>query len=122
MTTKAAKTDVLGELHAKVADVMLKALDGVEVQNKRLAELHAQQKAEADDPSTIADQPVLLEPSAALLNAITKFLKDNEITCNDDAPSMQPLAEKVQEQRAGKKPTVASKIVLEDLPLTEAKH
>ncbi len=118
MTSKAAKTDKLGELHSRVAEVMLDALNNIEESNARLKELHEMIKAEKDEQPAF----VPLEPSAALLNAITKFLKDNEITCNDDAPSMQPLAGAVQNRAPGKRPTVASKIVLEDLPLEEPKH
>lgn len=109
MTSKAAKSERLGELHSKVTEVMISTLDNIETTNQKLAAL-----ADLDPESA---QHVPLEPSAALLGAVTKFLKDNEITCNDEAPQMQTL--KGAAERKGKPPQVASPLLLENLPLEE---
>lgn len=59
----------LGELHQKVAEVLIDALDGDEL-------------PAYTDPETGEELPAkAIPPSAAIIAAATKFLKDNEITC-----------------------------------------
>ena len=63
----AASESKLGALHEKVADVLLTALDGELLPGY----------GEGDD--AVPDK--VIPPSAAIIAAATKFLKDNEITC-----------------------------------------
>lgn len=112
MTKKSAPEDKLGELHAKVADVMLKALDAIELANE---------KAPATDDE---GNPLLpMEPSAALLGAITKFLKDNSITCNtEDSQSLSGLQQRLKDKPRLARPAPAEtqKVVpLREMPVTE---
>lgn len=63
----AASEGKLGALHEKVADVLLTALDGELLPGY----------GEGDE--AVPDK--VIPPSAAIIAAATKFLKDNEITC-----------------------------------------
>lgn len=91
----AATEKRLGELHQKVAEVLIEALEGEVLPGYT-------------DPETeevIPDKK--LAPSAAIIAAATKFLKDNEITC---APSennaLGELERKMAERRAKRQANV----------------
>lgn len=69
----AASEGLLGKLHEKVTEVLIEAMDGDELpawteENEATGEIteHAAKR---------------LPPSAAVIAAATKFLKDNNITC-----------------------------------------
>lgn len=119
MTKKAANEETLGTLHAKVAEVMLNALNSTDMLNEQIA-ADNEKARQADQLDAIRD---LIEPSPALLGAITKFLKDNEITCNtEDSVGLTAL----QQQLANKSRLPArpknegQKVVqLRELPVTE---
>lgn len=85
----AATEQRLGELHAKVAEVLSDALDGEEL-------------PAWTDPETGDVQPAKrLAPSAAIIAAATKFLKDNEITCDvSKNDALNSLEEKMAKRRA----------------------
>lgn len=71
-----ATVEILAELHSKVAEVLLDALD-----------------VKDDDEHAIP-------PSPAILAQATKFLKDNEITCDlNDSEDLQDLERILQEKR-----------------------
>jgi hypothetical protein len=97
MSNKAATEDDLGNLHNKVAKVMTNALTQIEVAQEQFGTL---QEAAGDDPELIAGildkRP---EVSPALLSAMTKFLADNHITCNDE----QGAASGLKDTLAGKR-------------------
>lgn len=79
----------LGALHEKVADVLIDALDGEELPGYT-------------DPETgeVVEAKRML-PSAAIIAAATKFLKDNEITCvRDQSNALGELESKMAERRA----------------------
>jgi len=79
----------LGALHEKVAEVLIDALDG--------EELPAYQDPESGEVMEAKRIP----PSAAIIAAATKFLKDNEITCvKDTGNALGELEAKMQERRA----------------------
>lgn len=86
MTTSAANEEVLGTLHQKVATVMVRALEQIEVAQDKFDE------AVAEGP---AEDAVLIRPdvSPALLSAMTKFLADNKITCNPAESKAQSALE-----------------------------
>ena len=103
MTTNAATESKLGALHAKVAQVMVNALDVVEKAQEVYLELPA-------DDENIGPAP---EVSAPLLSAITKFLNDNKITCvAEDSEAMSELAEKLANKR--KRRTVGNVVHLDN--------
>lgn len=81
MAKGAASESKLGSLHAKVADVFLKVLETYE---KRLEAIDNIDLSEMADEIEAAMVAKLFEegsmPSPAMLSAITKFLKDNEVT------------------------------------------
>lgn len=90
MTTGAAKEALLGDLHRKVTNVMLGAL---EVQDK------AQQVYMDLDDETAASviAPVV---SAPLLSVVAKFLADNKISCvPEESAEMSELATMLKNKR-----------------------
>jgi precorrin-6B methylase 1 len=98
MAIKAANEAVLGDLHARIADVFTKVLQTYE---KRLDVI------ENIDPDQLTEDVLTLlmsdssMPSPAMLSAITKFLKDNEIAF--DVPELEALSateERLQARRS----------------------
>lgn len=84
----AATEQILGELHAKVATVLADALDGEELPGY------------TDPESGEVYEPKRLKPSAAIIAAATKFLKDNEITCTpSESNAIGELEQKMQARR-----------------------
>ena len=98
MTIKAATEDALGQLHNKVAKVMVQALDVYDASQIVYLELT---EAAHDNPElleTIPDKPP--EVSATLLGTITKFLNDNKITCvPEESAGLSDLAQRLQNKR-----------------------
>jgi hypothetical protein len=97
MSKASAKESLLGELHAKVAEIMLSALKAHDAK-ATLAMAALNRARDAEDIEGMVQAITLIpEPNAALLGAITKFLKDNEITCNtDDSESMSALEQRMK--------------------------
>lgn len=98
MAKGAATEKVLGALHAKLAAVFEKVLLGYE---KRLDAL------ESIDPSEVEDEILkeLLDegamPNPAMLNAISSFLKNNEIRFDDEQiDRISALKQGLEERRA----------------------
>jgi hypothetical protein len=92
-----ATEGTLGDLHNKVADVMISALDHIE---------KAQDAYEAMDVEVLAEkgiEPPELNP--ALLSVMVRFLDANKITCapaegNTMSELEQKLADKAKKRRA----------------------
>ena len=84
----AATEKRLGELHLKVTEVLIEALDGEELPGY-------------EDPETGEVMAAKRIPaSAAVIAAATKFLKDNEITCvRDQGNALGELEAKMEERR-----------------------
>ena len=106
MTKKAATDEVLGELHAKVATVMTRVLD---------------KAADALDKEPAEDElPYEINP--ALLGAVTKFLKDNEITADvSGVKELTSTKERLKEKAKRRREKLNRRddmVILEDLPLT----
>lgn len=78
MAKTAASEEILGMLHAKVAKVMLGALEQIESSQKAYDDMLADVVQDTVD-EVVSKRPEL---SASLISAITKFLADNKITCN----------------------------------------
>jgi NADPH:quinone reductase-like Zn-dependent oxidoreductase len=90
MSNSAATEGSLGLLHAATARIMLQAL-------KRYEDLDMDDIVIGADNGSGMVSVSIPEPSAALLGAITKFLKDNNITCQIDASSeMSDLEKRLQ--------------------------
>jgi hypothetical protein len=92
-----ATEGTLGELHNKVAQVMISALDHIE---------KAQEVYEATDVEVLAEQG-RKEPelNPALLSVMVRFLDANKITCAPEAGNTmseleQRLADKSKKRRA----------------------
>ena len=78
MATGAATEQKLGKLHDKLADLFLKVLKGYELRTEVLDRI-----ASADDMEDELMEELFsanIEPSPAMLSAVAKFLKDNEIS------------------------------------------
>lgn len=127
MTAKAAKQSALSLLHSKLAEHMHDALDAIKATNAALQANYDAQIATAPDKEArdLILPPIVLEPSAALFNSISKFLKDNEITVapedNEDIASLErALAEKRNEKKFTPRTDLSrSPLDLDDLPLSE---
>ncbi len=125
--SKAATEDALKSLHNAVAEVMAQMLRDYQEHNERVTLLYnaAIQQA-GDDPAAILliTPPILQSPSAAELNAITKFLKDNAITSSPSEGKLGELQEELAAHRRRKQippsPLEVAPFDLSDLPITEA--
>jgi len=94
-----ATDKLLGELHGRVAKTMLEALEASDQAQGLLDEY------ETDLPNDVVNY---LKKSAmnnpALLTAVTKFLKDNSITCViEDNNDMSELEERLKNKRHKKR-------------------
>ncbi|WFG40846.1 terminase small subunit [Paracoccus phage ParKuw1] len=78
MATGAAKESQLGGLHSMLTRVFQKVLDKYERDLDRIEEMSADELGEE-----MAD--MLSEPNPAMLSAIAKFLKDNDIGMDSEA-------------------------------------
>lgn len=95
---KTATESKLGELHAKVADIMVNTLDYYE----RTAHEHDERVELAKEEQNPELLPITERPIAppALLTAITKFLADNKITCApEDDNSLSELEDRLAKKR-----------------------
>lgn len=94
MTKGRATESQLGDLHNKVAQVMVNALDVVE----------RAQDVYLDAPVDSLVDAVRPEVPATLLSVITKFLSDNKITCvPEEASTGNALQGKLDGMRARRK-------------------
>lgn len=101
MSKGAAREEVLGELHSKVAQVMKNALD------------------RADKMATPSEDEdaIVVEVNPALLTAVTNFLKQNQITV-DTSSEVEELS--ATERRLREKREKRGNVVsLMDLPTSE---
>lgn len=105
MAKGAAKEKQLGALHAKITDVFIKVLSRYE---ERL------DKIESIDPDEFENE--MLEelfnenamPNPAMLSAVTKFLKDNEISFDTEKLAQLSDQERRLKERRDKRGTVVS--------------
>lgn len=95
MTTKKgpATEGRLGDLHNKIADVMIAALDHTEKAQEAFELMAAEMIAEKG-----IEGPVL---NPALLSVMVRFLSDNKVTCAPEAGNtMSELEQKLSEKRS----------------------
>lgn len=86
MANGPAKEGRLGDLHNKVAEVMIRALDNIEAAQ------------DAFDPN--AEDAILPEVNSSLLSVMVKFLDSNKITCTPEAGNqMSELEQKLAEKK-----------------------
>jgi hypothetical protein len=110
MSKGAASESLLGQLHERVAKVMLDALD-------RYAKFDLDDIVLGDPDGNGMVTVSIPEPSAALLGAITKFLKDNDITCQiEESKEMSDLEKRLQ----AKGDTTAKVVQLRQVAQVEA--
>lgn len=90
-----ATDKVLGQLHGKLAASMLKALEAADEAANLIEEF-----SEEIPPEVYAYLEKQRDASPALLTAVSKFLKDNDITCAiEDTPEMTELAQTLAQKR-----------------------
>jgi hypothetical protein len=91
----AANDTVLGVLHEKVARVMTQALDVNDKAQQDYLCLHVEDGADVPPPPDI---------NPALLGAITKFLKDNNVTCAvEDSTALKDLENRLAVKKQAKR-------------------
>ena len=94
----------LGDLHNKVAEVMIRALDQIE----RSQENYDARVGTEDEPDISPDLP------PALLSVMVKFLDSNKITCApEEGNSMSELERKLNDKKK-KRRTVGNVVHLDD--------
>ena len=107
MSKGAATEKTLGFLHNKIATVFSKVLDKYE---DRLDAVERLQSGDAELEQELLEQ--LLEadlfPNPAMLAAISKFLKDNEITMDSEEVDRLSDQERRLAERKKKRPDFAS--------------
>lgn len=97
MSNNAATEDDLGNLHNKVAKVMTNALTQIETAQEQFDTLAEAAGQEPELIASIIDKRP--EVSPALLSAMTKFLADNHITCNDAKGAASGLKDTLDQKR-----------------------
>jgi hypothetical protein len=61
--------------------------------------MHEEYVKKKDD----GEEVIYTEPSAAFLGAVTKFLKDNSVTCSvDDSSSLSELEKRLMAKKTGR--------------------
>lgn len=106
MSKGPASEDTLGDLHTKVAKVMISALDHIE---------KAQEVYEATDVEVLAEQG-RKEPelNPALLSVMVRFLDANKITCAPAAGNTMGEFERRLEQKRQSRRQVGNVVHLTD--------
>lgn len=104
----AADETALGALHIKVTEVLNEALDGDVIPG------YTEENEATGEVTVVPDRK--LPPSAAIIAAATKFLKDNSITC---APSednaVGALAAKLKEKNKQRVSRLAMRDAQDDM-------
>jgi len=106
MAKGAATEKQLGDLHSKLATILSKVLEGYD---KKMDLVN--QVLEAADPedkmiSVLLEQNI--EPSPAMLSAVAKFLKDNEISVDSQELNQLSAQEERLANRKRNRPNLAS--------------
>lgn len=99
----AASETVLGALHVKVTEVLTQALDGDVIPG------YTETNEATGEVTEVPDRK--LPPSAAIIAAATKFLKDNNITC---APAGDNAVGELVERLKEKQKLKASRLEMAD--------
>lgn len=114
MTKRAADEAALGTLHATVAAVFQKVLEGYHTRAEIAASLTKEEMQEMAEKG-LDPELLLKEPNPAMLAAVTKFLKDNEITADaDEVDGVRTMTDRLAEKRARRRNVVD----LHSVPLT----
>ena len=110
MAKGAANSNNMNRLHDKLARVFIRVLDGYDKKLDMLSEL---------DVNNIEDgliEAPLTEPTPAMLSAVSKFLKDNDISYDDGA--VEELSA-VQQRLDARKKSRGNVVSLTDLRAVE---
>ena len=109
MTKQTASDTKLGLLHSRVAEVMLNALTSADTAAILLETFRDQLPTEV-----IAYLSIQTDVNPALLQAVTKFLKDNDITCQiAEDENMTELQQRLAEKQ-GRRKTVGNVVPIEE--------
>lgn len=111
MAKGAANEEAVGELHDIVTGLFKRVLKRYEGKLDAIEQLT---KSDIEDEvmSALLDS---YEPSPAMLSAVTKFLKDNEVTYDTEALDELGALQERLDARKRARPTLAT---VTDLPLT----
>lgn len=108
---KAASQSKMNGLHDKVADVFIKVLERYEVRMD-IADMYADGKIEIDPEEISAEVLDKLMgdgymPSPAMMSAITKFLKDNEVLFEKEKIDDMSEHQRALDERRKNRPNLA---------------
>lgn len=101
MATGAAKEKTLGGLHAKITEVFIKVLERYEMRLDAIEEIDPKEM-ESEVLEALFEEGAM--PNPAMLSAVTKFLKDNDI--GFDTERLNELSDqerRLQERRERRK-------------------
>lgn len=119
MAKGAAREDKLGKLHSTLTTVFIRVLEKYEMQLAVLEKFGER----GDDGEVLADEFMaaaileLGEPNPAMLSAISKFLKDNEIMYDSEELDQLSATQRRLEEMRKKRGNVVS---LNNLPAVDA--
>jgi hypothetical protein len=109
-----APEHMLSALHAQIARVMKKELDVYEAAQNWYLKWDGQPVMDEDEDTPVFPEPPTMPP--ALLSAITKFLKDNDITAAaEDSDELSELEEALANKRKTRRVAVGNIV-----PFTQA--
>ena len=103
MARGAAKEQQLGALHAKITDVFIKVLARYEARLDALENVTTENITEEILDKLLEDGAM---PNPAMLSAVTKFLKDNDIGFETEKLSELSDQERRLEERRKKRPNL----------------
>lgn len=109
---KAASQSKMNSLHDKVADVFIKVLERYNAR-MYIADLYAEGKIEIDPEEVSAEVLDKLMsdgylPSPAMMSAMTKFLKDNEVLFEKEKIDDMSEQQRALEERKKNRPNLAT--------------
>lgn len=115
MTSKAASQDKMNRLHDAVADIFLRVLERY---NEQIDALNNMKQSDLDEMSDTFKEDVLQElfregamPSPAMLSAMTKFLKDNEVTFEKDKLEELSAQQRALQEKRKNRPDLANLVM-----------
>lgn len=113
MAKGSAKERTLGGLHAKLADVFINVLEGYEKKLAAQDKLLDKSEQVAELETELLDAALLtFEPSPAMLSAVAKFLKDNDIGLDSEEIDKLSDTERRLKDKARKRPVNLSVVPL----------
>jgi hypothetical protein len=115
MAKGAANEKALGELHTAITSIFKRILSGYETKLSMFEQMATDASSDLGEELVSELMAMSFEPSPAMLSAVTKFLKDNEVTY--DSEQLDELGD-LEKRLADKKRNRPNFNNVTELPLT----